>query len=260
MGKRKHLSRAIYIWISLGVTAVVFLGSTYAWFTQNNAVNTTEVSAYTLAENFELMLAVSEDGYYTVDSTPITQVNQQNKMNLLPVSTEDMENFLFRVKGGTASEYETCVNEEYIFHGMFYIKAMGENNVGDIDIYFDEKMLENPFGNTHDSVRIGLVMGDDVKYIYHLEDEEDNDPKVVVFEENAYVEKDDPSIPLSSMMIKTEGDNIILPDEKITTLEIGRPYRVDVYLYIEGNDEDCNERVAFSKLDFIMAFYGNIKE
>lgn len=92
--KRSFRTWFLTVTIILILFVVVFF--TYAWFTSNRAVSTNTVTARTDEENLELQLS-STGGSSFRDSQPasITQVNKTDAEYLIPVSTNDLQNFVY---------------------------------------------------------------------------------------------------------------------------------------------------------------------
>ena len=157
--KRSFRTWFLTVTIILILFVVVFF--TYAWFTSNRAVSTNTVTARTDEENLELHLSSTFR-----DSQPasITQVNKTDAEYLIPVSTNDLQNFVYSpfTDSGMASSFERVQNEEYYYHGRVYIRAVGEgmDDGSTMKLYLDQSdgiLGQKVSGQMLNAARLGLV-------------------------------------------------------------------------------------------------------
>ena len=93
------MKRSFKTWL-FGFAAVLVLlsmaAATYAWFTSNRQVETGLASARTGEENLELQISSSGgSSFQSMEPAPIVQVNRTDAGELLPVSTADLQQFVY---------------------------------------------------------------------------------------------------------------------------------------------------------------------
>ena len=82
------------VWVL--IAAAMLLTATFAWFSSNKKVGTSRIRAHASAKELSLQLAESDGGFGSDnDEVGITQVNEADLENLLPVSTSYLEQFFY---------------------------------------------------------------------------------------------------------------------------------------------------------------------
>ena len=120
------MKRSFKTWF-WSITAVFVLlalaGATYAWFTSNRAVSTSQATARSGEENLELQIS-SQGGsaFRSEETASLTQVNQTDSGYLMPVSTSNLWDFVYSpfTTDDMASVFQDVENEEYYYHGRIY--------------------------------------------------------------------------------------------------------------------------------------------
>ena len=279
------MKRSFRTWF-LGVTTLFAMmalaAATLAWFTANRAVQTNTATARTGDETLELQISSSGgNDFRSVETAPITQVNQTDSETLMPVSTTDLNSFVYVpfTVDGKAAVFKPVENEANYYHGRVYLRAQGEGwPAGSrMNLYLDES--EGLLGQTSDGYllnasRLGLVFGEDFSSPIILKLSESENPgnaQVYNTEVNGQILGDnqvlgysngnvyvatDPSVPASDYTIRFTDNQINLPEKSLLSMELGRVYAVDVYFYLEGCDPDCSESVQLNEADIHLAFYG----
>ena len=278
----KHSFRAWFLTVTtiFHLFAVAFF--TYAWFTSNRAVSTNSATARTGEEKLELQLSsTGGSSFQDSQSASITQVNKTDAGYLLPVSTKDLENFVYSpfTDSGMASSFKQVQNEEYYYHGRIYIRAAGENlDAGStMKLYLDQSdgiLGEKVSGEMLNAARLGLVFDGDYssEVILKLSDSQ-NTSKQQVYNtvingqtlgkdqvlsyRNGKIEAvSDPAAAVSSYTVSFTDDSVEVPDRTLLTMQFNKIYTVDVYFYIEGCDPDCSNDIQYSTADLQLGFYG----
>lgn len=274
MSKRKTLPLIALI-ISLLVTLILATVATYAWFTDNHAVDTTRAAAKTDSSKLELAIAGSAGELAAgkqVQECAITPVNavakdlKNGSVVLLPVSTADLKTFVYNqtptkfppidVDGDTA-------RDKRLYHGVVYLEAIGENQPdgASMDVYFDSatdlgsKLVASTGGDFIKAARLGLTF-------------DGNNPRIFNLDGNGSPVRNasgglaaDPSTTLDRFTVNSD-DLSNRPETPLINLPLNQVCKVDVYFYLEGEDPDCVEKIdskhaaAGDGADLFLAFYG----
>lgn len=278
----KHSFRAWFLTVTTIFLLFAVAFFTYAWFTSNRAVSTNSATARTGEEKLELQLSsTGGSSFQDSQSASITQVNKTDAGYLLPVSTKDLENFVYSpfTDSGMASSFKQVQNEEYYYHGRIYIRAAGENlDAGStMKLYLDQSdgiLGEKVSGEMLNAARLGLVFDGDYssEVILKLSDSQ-NTSKQQVYNtvingqtlgknqvlsyRNGKIEAvSDPAAAVSSYTVSFTDDSVEVPDRTLLTMQFNKIYTVDVYFYIEGCDPDCSNDIQYSTADLQLGFYG----
>ena len=273
-----------------GMTALICLllltYATYAWFTSNQSVSTTRATATTGDSNVQLL--VSERGgssFLGSNEAAITQVNQTNKEYLLPVSTADLNTFLFNnsTMNGYASSFTPVQNEQNIYHGVIYIKAVlsGENINRKMAVYLEKsdatggELVQGGTGLLSRAARLGLSIPGQNPVILQLTQQQSEgaqqaritmlngsvvpDGNVLTMSGSTVTAVADPSMPIDYYIVNTDQPGAALPEHPLFVLDNGLVYTMDVYFYLEGCDPDCSDSVSLDDLNLHLAFYGVVQ-
>ncbi|WP_461881829.1 hypothetical protein [Fusicatenibacter sp.] len=282
----KHGFRAWYLGITIIFALLVFSTATYAWFTSNRKVSTGRATARTGNETLELQISSSGGGSFRSEETiAVTQVNQTDVSELMPVSTADLVNFVTvpSTENGMATIFKKVDNEAYYYHGRLYLRALGEgwDSTSRMALYLDQSdgvLGENISGQLLHAARLGMVFDDDSQSYVILRLSEDENAKsqqnyntvingrtlgkneVLTWKKEAAEPVQDPSVSVESYTIRFQGNSMTLPDKALLTMEFNRIYPVDIYFYLEGCDPDCSDALSFDVAELYLAFYGVLQE
>ena len=282
--KRSFRTWFLTVTIILILLAVAFF--TYAWFSSNRAVSTNTATARTGEENVELQLS-SSGGSSFRDSQPasITQVNQTNAEYLIPVSTNDLVNFVYTpfTDSGMATVFEQVQNEKYYYHGRVYIRASGQNldSGSTMKLYLDQSdglLGQKVSGQMLNAARLGLVFDGDYSSEVILKLSTSENPsnqqtyntvingqtlgkdQVLSYNNGNIRAVSDPSVSADSYTISFDNDSVQVPDNALLTMQFNKIYTVDIYFYIEGCDPDCSNDIEYSTADLQLGFYGVLSQ
>ena len=282
----KHGFRAWYLGITIIFALLVFSTATYAWFTSNRKVSTGRATARTGNETLELQISSSGGGSFRSEETiAVTQVNQTDVSELMPVSTADLVNFVTvpSTENGMATIFKKVDNEAYYYHGRLYLRALGEgwDSTSRMALYLDQSdgvLGEIISGQLLHAARLGMVFDDDSQSYVILRLSEDENAKsqqnyntvingrtlgkneVLTWKKEAAEPVQDPSVSVESYTIRFQGNSMTLPDKALLTMEFNRIYPVDIYFYLEGCDPDCSDALSFDVAELYLAFYGVLQE
>lgn len=218
----------------------------------------------------------------------ITQVNQTDTEQLMPVSTADLQHFVYVpvTVSGKAQSFAPVdeKSEPKYYHGRIYLRAVGNglSSESKMDLYLDQSngiLGENLDGNLLNAARLGLKFdGSGSSEVIMRLSESSNDPSERAYNTvvNGVTLGDgqvlrsqgtsevqvvtDPSAPVSDYTVTFQNNGIQMPGKSLLTMELGKIYTVDVYFYLEGCDPDCSDSVSFDQSELYLGFYGVLSQ
>ena len=281
--KRQFLKTGFLV-VTICAALVAMTAATYAWFTTNKAVSTGTATARTGDERLELQIS-SEGGSRFTDQETVSvfQVNQTDQKNMIPVSTDNLVDFVYApfTSGGDAKKFLRVEKEENYYHGRIYLRAVGDGFAADdrLALYLDQSdgiLASVSSGMLLHASRLGLRFDNDKTVIFRLSD--DTNPKdaqtyntiingerlgadqVLSYQNGTIKAVTDPSVSLSDYTISFETSSIRIPDKPLLLMEWNKIYTLDIYFYLEGCDPDCSDSVSFDQADIHLAFYGMLSQ
>lgn len=278
----KHRFKVWFQVVTMFFAVLSLTFASYAWFTTNREVSTSTASARTGDETLELQLSTSGgSSFQNSDTVSIQQVNQTSADYLLPVSTSDLQNFVYSpsTQDGMAKFFKPVENEQYYYHGRVYIRASGTGwaDGSTVKLYLDQSdsiLGEKVSGDMLNAARLGLVFDQDYSsaVILKLSDAENagneqiyntvvngqtlGRDQVLSYAGQNLRAVTDPSVLAGEYTISFSDDSMQVPDRTLLTMELNRIYTVDIYFYIEGCDPDCSSQIQYSNSDLQIGFYG----
>lgn len=278
----KHSFRMWFSFVTAICAIMALVASTYAWFSTNKQVSTNLATARTGEETLELQISTKGGANFADENpTSIKQVNSTDKTWLLPVSTSDLQQFVYspNTVEDKASVFKEVTDEGKYYHGRIYLRATGSGWPEDtrLDLYLDESggvLGENVSGELLTAARLGLlydegesgftilrlsdkVLSDaDRAYNTVVDGETLGDNQVLKMAGGKVTAVSDPSVLVDDRVISFENGQANVPDKPLLTMKIGKIYQIDVYFYLEGCDPDCSSSVSFDSADIHLAFYG----
>ncbi|MDD5832937.1 MAG: hypothetical protein PUC98_05620 [Clostridiales bacterium] len=284
MNKKKDKNSILLAIVWMLIAAVMLSTATYAWFSSNQKVGTTRIRAYASAKELSLQLSDSDGGYDSGnDETDISQVNEADLEQLMPVSTADLEHFFYSTSSVPSNDEETLgasgfvedENEKYFYHGVLYMNAyaVNQSETARMALYFSKNPADDNSGKDMlYGARLGLKFDDSDPVIFSLT--ADSAASQV---NNTYINgslagegvvltgsgetvstESDPSVQIEDYVYDAETGT--LPEQPIAYLELNHSYKVDVYYYLEGCDPDCTDDLQRSDMDMNLYFYGVLTE
>lgn len=272
-----------WFWAVTTLFAVLaFTFATLAWFTANRAVQTNTATARTGDETLELQISSSGgSSFKSVETAQITQINQTNSEILLPVSTADLNSFVYApfTKDGKASAFKKVDDEANYYHGRVYLRAEGEGwpEGSRMNLYLDQSdglLGEAADGYLLNASRLGLIFNGDTSNPIILRLSESENPEnaqiyntevngkilgknqVLGYNDSGVFAIEDPSVSISEYTIDFSENQMKLPSRALMNMELGKIYPVDIYFYLEGCDPDCCESIQLNEAELHLAFYG----
>lgn len=249
---------------------------TYAWFTSNRTVDTSRATAKSGTANVELQISsYGGDNFVSSDRAQIVQVNNADREYLLPVTTADCKTFSQAVafENGYAVSFKKLENEENIYHGRIYIRALAAGDFAGKKMYLyldeSEKPINEQLGGLwNKAARLGLSFDGGSAIILRGEENTTSagntkidgniltHGKVVTYRNGSFARADDPSVNIADCVINTESIRAaVMP---LAEIEMNKIYSLDIFVYLEGCDPDCDDRASFSQGNLNLAFYGII--
>ena len=270
------------------ILIVVLTSATYAWFTSNQTVSSERATARSGTDTLELQISgQGGDAFQAADEVAIVQVNEANQQNLMPVSTADLQNFVYSPSTNQNNEAATFVkveNEAYYYHGRIYIRALSEgaSDTAKMALYLDEdveaggELVSAEDGQLLNAARLGLTFDGENPVIYYLSEKENEGGgqqiatglngmtldagQVIDSSGGTLTGVKDPAVSISTNRITMDDTKVTLPESPLLVMELNRVYTVDIYFYIEGCDPDCTNMISLNAADMHLAFYGIMEE
>ena len=276
---------------ALGVTmiaaALALSAATYAWFTTNRLVNTDRATARSGTDTLELQISsAGGNDFQALKEAPIIQVNRTELTELMPVSTADLQSFVYNrlTEDKIAESFRTVTEEQYYYHGRIYLRAVaqGDNVGGRMALYLDEDneaggaLAQSDGGMVLNAARLGLTFDGGNPSIFYLSNVSNPENKQIrntringeILGDGQVLKSSggtlsavaDPSIPLADRTIIMNDSGAVLPAAPLLYMNLNQIYTVDIYFYIEGCDPDCSNSIGLDELDLHLAFYGILEE
>jgi hypothetical protein len=277
--------KTIFMLVTMLALILSLTAATYAWFSTNRAVSTDSVTGRTGSDMVELQLS-SQGGsaFRGQEEAAIVQVNQTVSTRLMPVSTADLQSFVYS-PGTTydtasgvsvASTFRLVDGENNYYHGRVYIRAVTQSAGVRMALYLDASgvsggaLAQAESGGLLGAARLGLTFNGADPMIFRLSQSENDDQvrntmingqlladgQVLAYENGQVQAVDDPSVLVSQYTISLDGSTVTLPETPLVYLEPNEIYTVDVYFYLEGCDPDCADSISYDSADIHLAFYG----
>ncbi len=260
---------AVLLLAVLSVTAF-----TYAWYIYNTTRHVTDVKM-AAGTGVTFLISDAYDGEYR------TSAGLSFEGLLNPVSTDNVLNGFQRVSGFSggsstsvlASMFEAAGRTDYYQTSLFLTTNSAATDVYLAGISFDDTDLENPIST---ALRVGLIVHEAGKgtavcgqYIFELTS--DHNPQARYNTEKGSAgdvldsTKTDGSTvafaPLTSASYALYDEETGVPSLQGGSVKLcslpaaesgaprGTPVQVDVYVWLEGCDEDCTNNIAGTSLD-----------
>lgn len=264
-----HLKRRIAL-AALAVFAALLSVSaaTYAWYIYNTSARTTRVEM-AAGSSVSLEISNAEEGPYSSST-----VMESFSGMLYPVSTDKITGGFQRVKSfasewnpesGTyrsvAKFFTSSTEMVHYYKTSLYLRT----NAGNLDIYlskvgFEDADPENPISP---SMRLGLVaQGEEYIFAINTDHNPNADDNGAKEPQGGYVLRHDrtdgstvaftPYTSANFCIYDPSSGAVTVPDGAVALCTIsgdghggyGTPVKLDIYLWLEGCDEDCTLNIA----------------
>ena len=265
--KSRHLLRSFLLALLAVVAALLsMVAATFAWYIYNTSARTTRVEM-AAGSSVTLQIANSADGPWGSST-----VMEEFTGKLVPVSTDSILGGFQRVtefettttpSGASrliASAFQSSVPSVHYYKTSLYLRSRSK----DLDIYlanigFEDDSAEDPIST---AMRLGLVV-QGKEYIFEINQAHNPgaDDNAAKEPEGGHVlmhdREDGSTVPFTPL----NADNFCIYDSTTGTVTLkpastllfrvpgneggyGEPVQVDVYLWLEGCDEDCTLNLA----------------
>lgn len=273
--------------IAILVMMLVTLATTYAWYIYNTSRHTTNVKM-AAGTGVNLQISNTYGGDYSSATVLDSFMGQ-----LTPVSTNRISGGFQKVtefKDGNeyqaplvASVFTSGQTSDY-FHTKLFLRTNGDaTDIYLSDIGFEDSDEENPIST---AIRVGLVVhgpGEDqlpeAEYIFAISDKKNPEAEYNTDDgEEGHVldssRTDGATVPFTPytsdaycIYDKATGEVTLKPDsQRICTVsgdgkgEPGEPVEVEIYIWLEGCDEDCTGNLSGMTLqNLALSFAGIVR-
>ncbi len=273
---RSFKRATVFTAVTMVCAALALSSATFAWFTSNGEVSTSRVAASTA--NTEARLLLSAEGgssFNGSEETDIVQLNEADLEKLMPVSTDDLDNFVYKVGMESNSSYSLDTDEKKYYHGHVYVMAEceGVSSYTGMALYLDDvsQMVAPASGSlVANAGRLGLKLeGQDPVILYMSEEENDSsdqvsntylngrkvsDGNVLHYSSSGVTAVEDPAVSMERFSVS--GDS----PEPFAIIELNKIYELDIYLYLEGCDPDCSDDIQKDGTDLYISLFGVLEE
>ena len=277
MKQSTHLRRSVFI-AALTVAAALLsvTAATFAWYVYNTSARTTQVKM-AAGSSVSLQISSTPEGPYSSSA-----VMQTFTGRLVPVSTDriaggfqKVEEFDLEETRLVASRFLSGVETVDYYKTSLYLKTTAPTlDIYLSDISFEDASAENPIST---ALRLGIVVAGK-EHIFQLNpDPNPNaDDNAARQPEGGYVldssKTDGSTLPFTPLgrenlcsYNREDGVVTVNPNSvKLCTIqggdhgEYGNPQKLDIYLWLEGCDEDCTlNLVAQTLLNLALGFAGH---
>lgn len=258
--------------VQVGIVVALFvllaaLGvATYAWFTNNAAVNTNSVSVHSDDSSLVVDLGDAASGSWSSSGDVALSSNSPDPLTLYPVSTFDLNGFAectHNNDAGEAVHFEQAADGEHFYHGWIDLRARvigsgAGNATGAVNLYLGDSLVPSDTDpELLRAARVGLKFsraGQVVKTCYFALDGSGGghrgehpatrpgldgyaDGMLLGWQNGSLACANDGSEDFNAYLMGS-GDSSTRPQNALLTMDQGTEYRLDVYYYIEGTDPD----------------------
>lgn len=286
MKKREASNNRMKIILLILLMMLVLVVGTYAWFTLTHVTTTNTVTTKTGQDDINLYISTTGgDDFKKSHQVDLPKI-AENKV-LMPESTVDLKTFICSPSSPTTavSNFAEDTNETYYYRTTVYIKAESTQSRPDstLDLYLDQGWYSDNSTNIVTAVdgteilnaaRVGMSFDDASPVIMYISDDHKQggqktttiiDGKVVPYgnvltkQGGKIVAVPDPAVKADVFKLDTTVDVPTIPDKAIFSMQFNKIYKLNIYFYLEGCDEDCSEDIQTQEIDLQLAFYGVLK-
>lgn len=287
MGEKKRLKNHLIITLfALLFTLFTFSVTTFAWYVYQTNAHTTSVH---MAVGTGVSLQIS-DSYDSGFGT--TAVLDEFNGSLTPVSTDRIQNGFQKVVGFTEPENQTqiplanlfgSVNHSEYYRTELYIRSKGEkSNVYLSNIGFEDDSEQYPIST---GIRVGFLIHEPgyqkpvvAEYIFSINSEHHEGAQYNTWQgQDGYVldstKTDGSVVEFKSLYNENNYCNydsnngkVTLKPDSIALLQTmgdgngnyGEPVEVEVFIWLEGCDQDCTNSITGRTLSNVALDFANL--
>lgn len=260
---------------ALVVIAAVLGTATYAWFTNNMAVNTNSVSVRSDDSQLVVEIGDAAAGTWSRSGDVALFTNSPDDLVLYPVSTFDLSGFAECTHNNSAGEavhFEQATDGQHFYHGWVDVRASVSGSgtdkaSGPVALYLADSLVPTDASpELLRAARVGLKFsrnGQVVKTCYFALDNSDGghrsehpatrpnnlsgytDGMLLGWQNGALACAND-DVEDASAYVMASDDSATRPQNALLSMEQGETYRMDVYYYLEGTDPDSADYLGGS--------------
>ena len=263
--KKFHLVR-LWVLVLLIVVAAALGVATYAWFTNNMAVNTNSASVHSDDSQLVVELGDAASGSWSSSGDVALSTNSPDNLTLYPVSTFDLSGFAectHNDANGNAAHFEEAADGQHFYHGWVDVRASvtgsgASKATGQVNLYLADSLIPaDASPELLRAARVGLKFsrgGQVVKTCYFVLDGSDGGhrsehpatvPNLAGYSEGMLLGWQNGVLACAndgaedfSAYVMGASESATRPQSALLSMDQGAEYRMDVYYYIEGTDPD----------------------
>ncbi len=251
---------------ALLVLVAVLAAATYAWFTNNAAVNTDSVSVHSDDSRLVVELGDASAGSWSSDGDVAFSSNSPSPLTLYPVSTFDLEGFAECTRTdeqGRAVAFKQAEDGQHFYHGWVDMRASvagsgASKATGTVMLYLADTLA--PQGADPEllkATRVGLKLSRNGQVLqsryFALDDSAGShrsehpatapslpgyyDGMLLGWQNGALACANDNAQDYTAYLMGAD-ESATRPQNALLAMDLGQTYRLDVYYYIEGTDQD----------------------
>ena len=251
---------------ALLVLAAVLVAATYAWFTNNTKVNTDSVSVRSGDSKLVVELGDASAGSWSSDGDVAFSSNSPSPLTLYPVSTFDLEGFAECARTdeqGRAVSFKQAEDGQRFYHGWADMRASITGSgasiaSGMVNLYLGDTLApEGANPELLKATRVGLKLSRDGQVLqsryFTLDDSAGShrsehpatapslsgysDGMLLGWQNGALACANDDAQDYTAYLMGAD-ESAERPQNALLAMDLGQTYRLDVYYYIEGTDQD----------------------
>ncbi|WP_294418621.1 hypothetical protein [uncultured Senegalimassilia sp.] len=251
---------------ALLVLAAVLVAATYAWFTNNTKVNTDSVSVRSGDSKLVVELGDASAGGWSSEGDVAFSSNSPSPLTLYPVSTFDLEGFAECSRTdeqGRAVSFKQAEDGQHFYHGWVDMRASITGSgasmaSGVVNLYLGDTLApEGADPELLKATRVGLKLSRDGQVLqsryFTLDDSAGShrsehpvtapslpgysDGMLLGWQNGALACANDDTQDYTAYLMGAD-ESAARPQNALLAMDLGQTYRLDVYYYIEGTDQD----------------------
>ena len=257
--KKEYYVKLFYM-ISLVLVILMILSyATYAWFTANRQVENNRVSVNSGSQELDLQIANEADGTYA----DVAEIFTNENGTLDPISSVNLEKFYKPITVTEQEESNFIQIDKGYYKEELYLRttAEGFSPKDTVQLYIDTDGMVMVDGESKvdTAVRVGLIFsydGKEEKKILSFDTNQKENTVISTLQDGVPVYEKDPAQSIVNYMIQEEENRLIIPEKHLVELPLNQICKVEVFCYLEGNDEDCKNPIREQEMFLQIPFYG----
>ena len=257
--KKDYYAKLLYMISLVLVILMMFSYATYAWFSDNRQVENNRVSVSSGSQQLDLQISNEENGTYA----DMAEIFIDQNGTLDPISSVDLESFYKPITVTEQGESNFIQIDKGYYKEELYLRTTAEGfaSTDTMQLYIDTDGMVMAEGESKvdAAVRVGLIFSYDGRKemkILSFDTNEQENTVVAAMKEGAPVYEKDPAESIVKYTIQEDGNRLMIPEEYLVELPLNKVCKVEVFCYLEGNDEDCKNPIREHEMFMQIPFYG----